>query len=74
MKRNIKAVAAAVGTAALIAIAAGSVAPVPASAQGYVSGSVYGPSYYPSYQYRHYRYGNGTGTVRDRRRDPHDDR
>jgi hypothetical protein len=65
MKRSLKVLTSTLGTAAVV-LAAVSVAS--AQVRHDPRGSVYGPYYNPHYQ------SNGTGTVPDWNRDPHNDR
>jgi len=71
MNSKLKMLASAAGVAALALTVLSSTAP--ASAQTHQRGSVYGPLYNPSYN-PPYTFNNGTGTVPDSARDPHNDR
>jgi hypothetical protein len=77
MKLNLKVLTSALGIAALaITVLASAFAPASAQTPGrsYAPrGSVYGPYYNPSYS-PPYLTSNGTGTVADSQRDPHNDR
>jgi hypothetical protein len=66
MNRNLKVLTSSLGVAAVVLTVLSTVAS--AQARQEPRGSVYGPYYNPHYQ------SNGTGTVPDWNRDPHNDR
>ena len=76
MNSKLKVMISAVGLAALAFTVLSSTAPASAQSRARIltpRGSIYGPLHNPAY-FPPYDFTNGTGTVPDARRDPHNDR